>query len=126
VTHMDKHINRISGRWWVENPSHPRENFADKWNDYPQRRDSFHHWLSSLTETLTAAARMRGAGIQQVTKQLSEGWGGYAVTKAATQFAGEMRGLRETANLVMRGSGLLVAGTGGGSRVRDHTFHGDH
>ena len=126
VTHMDKHIERVNGRWWVANPSHPGENFADKWNDYPQRRDSFHHWLSSLTDTLTAAARMRGQGIQKVTMHLSEGWGGYAVTKAAAQFAHEMRGLRETGKLVMGTSGLLVPGTVGGSRVRDHTFHGDH
>lgn len=126
ITHMDKHIKKINGRWWVENPVHPRENFADKWNDYPQREISFHQWLASITDMLRDTARMSSPGLDKVALRLSEGWGTYAVKRAVAGLGAEMRGLREASNLTMRTSGLLVTGTAGARGVRDHTFHGDH
>jgi Second Messenger Oligonucleotide or Dinucleotide Synthetase domain len=126
VTHMEKHIERINGEWYVANPVHPGENFADKWNDYPEREIHFRRWLADITDTLADTARMHNPGFENVALRLSEGWGTYAVKQATTRIAAEMRGLRETSNLTMRRSGQLVAGVAGGTRVRDHTFHGDH
>jgi hypothetical protein len=48
---------------------------------------------------------------------LSEGWGTYAVKRAAEGIGAEMRGLREASNLTMRTSGLLVTGMAGARRV---------
>jgi hypothetical protein len=30
---MDARIENRYGRWWVPNPAHSDENFADKWNE---------------------------------------------------------------------------------------------
>lgn len=58
---MPEHIERRGGEWWVENPAHPGENFADKWSSNPDRRDAFFEWLSVLAHATTAAAGARSA-----------------------------------------------------------------
>lgn len=34
-----------SGVYWIENPTDPAENFADRWKYHPERRDAFFEWL---------------------------------------------------------------------------------
>jgi hypothetical protein len=48
VQGMPRHIELRNGRWWVENPAHPKENFADKWNEKPGRREAFLGWLRQV------------------------------------------------------------------------------
>lgn len=43
---MSIFIENRGGIWWVQNPVDPDENFADKWNEYPERREAFFQWLS--------------------------------------------------------------------------------
>jgi hypothetical protein len=33
---------------WVGNPTNALENFADKWIEYPKRRDNFYKWLNAV------------------------------------------------------------------------------
>lgn len=40
-----------NGKWWVQNPVDPDENFADKWNEYPERREAFMQWLKKVETT---------------------------------------------------------------------------
>ena len=42
---MESHIEDRNGIPWIPNPTDPAENFADKWQEYPQRRDAFFRWL---------------------------------------------------------------------------------
>jgi hypothetical protein len=44
---MDSHIENRAGELWVTNPTNPLENFADKWPEYPERREKFYKWLES-------------------------------------------------------------------------------
>jgi hypothetical protein len=53
---MPNAIDRRSGVWWVANPAHPSENFADKWNTHPERRDAFNGWLASIVHATQNAA----------------------------------------------------------------------
>ncbi len=45
---MDKFIEPRQGVDWVANPTNGSENFADKWVEYPQRRDNFYKWLDQV------------------------------------------------------------------------------
>lgn len=45
---MPNFIENRNGRWWVQNPVDDGENFADKWNDYPERRLAFMDWLQKV------------------------------------------------------------------------------
>lgn len=52
---MDRHIANRYGVDWVENPADPEENFADKWEAHPERRDAFHEWLGQARSDFTIA-----------------------------------------------------------------------
>ena len=56
---MPRYIEQRRGQWWVANPVTPEENFADKWNEKPERRTAFLRWLRKLEEDL---------GLDRVTK----------------------------------------------------------
>lgn len=42
---MDAYIEEEHGIDWVRNPTNAMENFADKWIEYPKRRENFYKWL---------------------------------------------------------------------------------
>ncbi|MBW8365407.1 MAG: nucleotidyltransferase [Rhizobium sp.] len=44
---MDKHITVRNGVYWVQNPTDPLENFADRWQTHLQRREKFLRWLDA-------------------------------------------------------------------------------
>ncbi|PLS76898.1 MAG: hypothetical protein CYG59_26675 [Chloroflexi bacterium] len=66
VRDMPKFIElRENGKWWVENPTEPGENFADKWNEKPARREAFLRWLRQVQidfETALARPSLKEAG----------------------------------------------------------------
>lgn len=46
--------NKKDGQYYIENPSYPGENFADKWNTHPERVNAFLEWLSAAKRDLLA------------------------------------------------------------------------
>lgn len=48
VRDMPRFVEKRNGRWWVGNPVDPDENFADKWNEYPERQSAFIKWLEKV------------------------------------------------------------------------------
>jgi hypothetical protein len=68
VEAMPANIEKRPDGWWVENPAHRQENFADKWNSYPERRDAFFAWLTVLGESLSSSAEAATlSGAQELT-----------------------------------------------------------
>jgi len=53
VRDIPSKIETKNGKWWVANPVDPDENFADKWNEYPQRREFFDRWLKIVQENFS-------------------------------------------------------------------------
>ncbi len=45
LENMDVHIQLRGGVYWIENPTDPAENFADRWQSNPERKDAFFEWL---------------------------------------------------------------------------------
>lgn len=58
---MDAYAERRADAWWIPNPSDPRENFADAWNDDPSKKDAFDDWLETARADFTAASRLGDA-----------------------------------------------------------------
>ena len=56
VEGMPNFIEKRDGKWWVANPAHPGENFADKWNERPSLREAFMGWLDALRNDVNALA----------------------------------------------------------------------
>jgi hypothetical protein len=76
---MADHIENRHGVWWVPNPAHEEENFADKWNEHPQRREAFFAWHRDISGVLDDLAGMAGRGLPAVTKRLAESFDGEVV-----------------------------------------------
>lgn len=53
------YVENRNGVWWVPNPVDDRENFADKWNQYPERREAFMEWVKKVRIDITSAANKR-------------------------------------------------------------------
>ncbi|RYY25922.1 MAG: nucleotidyltransferase [Sphingomonadales bacterium] len=77
---MDAHIERRGDAYWIPNPSDPRENFADHWNDEPERREAFYAWLEAARGDFYNAAVLSDS--VQLTDALAPGLGRLLVEKA--------------------------------------------
>jgi hypothetical protein len=66
VRAMPGFIENRDGNWWVANPVHPGENFADKWNEKPDRKEAFERWLKQVDADLQAMRERDGAAAPDV------------------------------------------------------------
>ncbi|MGB8225243.1 MAG: nucleotidyltransferase, partial [Sedimentisphaerales bacterium] len=71
---MPSYIENRNGIWWVENPVENGENFADKWNEYPKRRDSFLKWLSKVEADFKGLSYAKTTidGLSQLEKSIGQ------------------------------------------------------
>ena len=51
---MDQFIEERGGIDWVENPVNPTENFADKWEEEPLKKEQFFRWLRAARKEFGA------------------------------------------------------------------------
>lgn len=122
---MPGQIAREDGRWIVANPVQPRENFADKWAEYPERAERFGAWLRQLQTDLLAAEEE--SGIHRVAARLSESFGRDPVERAAERYADQVLETRREGGLGFdRTTGALsgLAAGAASTKVRPHRFYG--
>ncbi|KZD07361.1 nucleotidyltransferase [Oceanibaculum pacificum] len=53
---MEEYIEYRQGVAWIANPTDPAENFADKWQEHPERQAAFFEWLEEARADFAAAA----------------------------------------------------------------------
>ena len=53
---MDAFIEDRAGVAWIANPTNPAENFADRWQQHPERRRAFYEWLEQARTDFGNAA----------------------------------------------------------------------
>lgn len=77
---MDSHIETRAGVKWVANPTDPEENFADRWQKYPQRHAVFQEWLATARSHFEAlfGEQNRERLVEHATK-----WAGMAPARRA-------------------------------------------
>lgn len=81
VRDMPQHIELRDDKWWVENPVEPDENFADKWNEKPERRVAFFRWLKRVQVDFEQA--LKSSSLMTVTDRLSIVLGAHDIHMAA-------------------------------------------
>ncbi|HNY39953.1 MAG TPA: nucleotidyltransferase [Bryobacteraceae bacterium] len=59
LSHLAEYIRCENGHWQIENPVEPDENFADKWNEKPERREAFFHWLEKARREFGLAVEQK-------------------------------------------------------------------
>jgi hypothetical protein len=125
LAEMPNHIENRHGRWWVANPAHEQENFADKWNEFPERREAFFAWHHDIAAVLEELVQLEGEGLHVVASRMSEAFSAVPVHLAAQRYGDTLRQQTETGTLRMSTAGLLTS-SGVGPTVRGHTFYGAH
>ena len=58
VKGMSSYIQVVDGVTWIPNPVNPLENFADKWQEHPQREENFYKWLGQMQQDLDKALEL--------------------------------------------------------------------
>ncbi|WP_307782809.1 MULTISPECIES: nucleotidyltransferase [unclassified Streptomyces] len=116
-------IEQRNGQWWVANPAHEKENFTDKWNEYPQRRQAFMTWFRELTDTMVNPALMHSQGLDAVYSQLVKSFDPVPLQRSFTRYANRMRNTATQQRMSTTG---LLSTTAAGPRRRPQTFHGQH
>jgi hypothetical protein len=75
------YVENRNGRWWVANPVDPDENFADKWNEYPERREAFFRWVKKVRADFSSAASQQT--LDEAAEVMSPVLGRGTMSKAA-------------------------------------------
>jgi len=128
IQNMSSHIEE---RWsdehgkmikWISNPVNDEENFADKWQEYPQREKNFFMWLVDVQKDLNEILDQSGKGLQFINESMQKSFGKDAVSKTFSNYGENLRKQRESGNLnIAAKSGMI--GTAG-SAVKNHNFYG--
>jgi hypothetical protein len=103
ATRMHEYIEkRPDGQWWVQNPVDEDENFADKWNEYPTRREAFFSWLEQVRDDFITVAQQ--GSMRKTASALSPVLGRNAVSRAAASLGVQTNGVTAPVGLMTKAS----------------------
>ena len=117
---LPSHIERRNGEFWVPNPAHEEENFADKWNTNPDRKRHFERWIQALiadTDRWTTSN-----GVDEAVRSLGTVFGAAPVQAGAKRVGAGLSALVPAVALGVTNQGRLTQG--GGTKIQPHRFHG--
>jgi len=106
VENMHLHIKERNGVWWIENPTDPAENFADKWESNPERKEAFFKWLEYAREDFTEIATENNRHL--ILEAATESFGASVASRAAGR-AGAQQGAKGALALFQRAKNVLGA-----------------
>lgn len=86
LANMHTHIKSRNGVDWIANPTDPEENFADRWQQYPQRKTKFFEWLEAARADFN---RMSGAKNRDMLVEAAESVVGSRMAESAATRLGK-------------------------------------
>ncbi len=117
---LPSHVEWRNGTWWVPNPAHAQENFADKWNTNPDRKGHFDRWIEALVAETDRWATSRG--VDEAVKSLGTAFGAAPVHAGAKRVGAGLSSLAATGGLSVVQQGRVTQGSG--TTIPPHRFHG--
>lgn len=100
LSKMRSHVKVVNNQYVIANPTDPLENFADKWEEFPQRATAFFDWLAQAQKDFTELAKM--AGVTKIAETAS-GSMGKIVTERVIKRASSGGGLAKVASVAPAG-----------------------
>ncbi|MCA2380041.1 nucleotidyltransferase [Agrobacterium genomosp. 3 str. RTP8] len=104
---MDKFIVYDGNKYVIANPTDSLENFADKWNREPQKKDAFDSWLRQARVDFYAAAQ--AATFNDMADALNPRMGYALSMRAMDRLTGGSRLLRAATGASVAAGGLTSA-----------------
>ncbi len=125
IQSMPAHIKEYDGKYTISNPVMVEENFADKWNEVPEKATAFYTWLSSAQKDILEEP-LKFVGINDVANNLASCLGEAPVKRALNNYGKEMKTSRDKGELYVNGltGGLGAADMTSSTLVKGHTFFG--
>lgn len=91
LSNMESAIIYQNGKYLIPNPSDPTENFADKWEEFPERATTFFAWLEQARADFTTIAR--AVQRERIIETASAAVGERVAKAAGTKgYGGSLRG----------------------------------
>ncbi|MFF4910539.1 cyclic GMP-AMP synthase DncV-like nucleotidyltransferase [Streptomyces sp. NPDC001260] len=119
---MPHFIEKHNGQWWVPNPAHEDENFTDKWNEYPERREAYLSWFGEINTIMDNLALTESKGLDVVYSQLIKSFEPGPVMRSFASYGARMKAPTDQR---MSATGLLSP-TAAGPRRKPNTNYGQH
>lgn len=116
-----------NGVYWVANPVHLAENFADRWRRHPGRDRAFFEWMEQVQADVTGYVADMGSGLDRVLQKIAATFGERSAESAGEHLGTSRARAREANRLSMAaGTGLLAAtpAVRPSRPVPQHTYHG--
>jgi len=120
-------VNQQTAQYFVDNPTHPAENFAEKWNSNPELAKSFFGWHRKVVAEIKALAEQEIEGVDNIGTALENSFGTAAANQAVRAFSASVRNSTAVGKTGVTAAGMVVP-SGLGIRTVSknpaHNFHG--
>ena len=125
VENMPKYIERVGDSFVIKNPVMPEENFADKWNEKPEKAQEFYRWLKSARTDILASP-INAQGLHKVSESLEYCFGRNIVKRSFVDDGRATKIARDNKSLYADGltGGLKTTSSQTSKKVGGHTFFG--
>jgi hypothetical protein len=120
-------VNPQTAEFWIANPSHPEENFAEKWNVGPELGEWFFAWQRKAVAGIKALAEQEADGLDKVGMVLENSFGAVAANQAVRALSASVRDATSVSKVGITTTGLVTPLTFGiqtASKNLPHTHHG--
>ena len=118
-----KYIKIKDGIEWVENPVNSEENFADKWQIHPERKEDFKFFVSELKNDIVNNTFITSGDLFEESKSYKEIFGTKIVEKAYASIGKQAKTLRKNGNMYID-KDATVNFEQQGTNVKEHKFFG--
>ena len=118
-----KYIKIKDGIEWVENPVNSEENFADKWQIHPERKEAFKFFVSELKNDIVNNTFITSGDLLEESKSYKEIFGTKIVEKAYASIGKQAKTLRENGNMYID-KDATINFEQQGTNVKEHKFFG--
>lgn len=116
--------NMIGSKYHIDNPTYTgteKENFADKWNEHPERADAFFKWLKKAKSDLVDK-RIYDMFRTQLAENFTHAFGATTTQRVFTDIAKEERAAIENQTKKIVTSTGAISSTGSVSIPRSHHY----
>lgn len=118
-----KYIKIKNGIEWVENPVNSEENFADKWQLYPERKNAFKFFMTELEKDIVNNTFITSENLIEESESYKKLFGTKIVERAYANIGEKAKTFRENGNMYIN-KDTTINFTKQGTNVKEHKFFG--
>lgn len=119
---MAAHIMGGPGRYWIPNPADEKENFAERWNEKPEKATAFFSWLDRAREDFCGLVGIRG--LDTIARSLESSCGKAITARTLNRYGECLREARGSSSLLASSAGLTYVTSTSARVVPHHEFYG--